>query len=168
VIVDVVNSAIVLVIVAMAEVIVWVTRAPPNTVITDTLRKDLVKVVVKLVELDVVVEVLVVEVDDVWVVVEVVEVTLVEVALVREVVVVVVVMPGVNVASIPIVPLTSGLIARKAPLATSNNANSRLIVRIEVRSESSSEPTIQEAITRLTSRGRLCSYSILGRQLKPR
>jgi hypothetical protein len=61
----------------------------------------------------------------------------VSVVLVTEIVLVEVVMPGVNVARIPIFPLTSGFMARKAPLATSNNANSRLMVRIEVRSGSS-------------------------------
>ena len=97
------------------------------------LRKDFVIVVVKEVELAVVVDVREVEVDDVAVVVEVVEVTLVAVFTVTEFVLVVVVIPGVVYARIPRLPLTSGLTAMKAPLATSKRAKRRLIVRIEVR-----------------------------------
>ena len=120
--------------VAMAFVIVPDT-VPPNMVITDMLRKDFVIVVVKEVELAVVVDVKEVEVDEVAVVVEVVDVCVViefGVSVVLDVVVVVV-KPGVVYARIPMLPLTSGFTAMKAPLATNKSAKRKLTLRIEFR-----------------------------------
>lgn len=108
---------------------------PPNMVITDMLRKDLVIVVVKETKLAVVVDVKEVEVDEVAVVVEVVDVCVVieNGELVVVIVAVVVVKPGVVYARIPMLPLTSGLTATKAPPATSKIAKSMLTLRIEFR-----------------------------------
>jgi len=129
------------VVVNVAMVLVTVSdRVPPNgKVITDMLRKDLVIVVVKEVELAVVVDVKVVEVDEVAVVVEVVDVCVVIINGVSVVldVVVVVVGNGVNVARIPMLPFALGLKAMRIPLATNKSAKRNLTARLEVRSRSS-------------------------------